>query len=157
VLRQLGRSQRGRRECRCGRARRYASAPRTKHYPPALCETHKEPRKRRGARRVLTPRRAGLFLKCLAAGHSIVTACRHIGIGRATAYRYRRDDPAFAEDWNEANEIGADVLEDEAWRRAVVGTKKPIFYRGKQVGTKIVKSERMLILLLKARRPEQYR
>lgn len=48
-------------------------------------------------------------------------------------------------------------MEDEAWRRAMVGTEKPVFHRGKQIGTKLVKSERMLIMLLKARRPEKYR
>lgn len=46
---------------------------------------------------------------------------------------------AFAAEWDEAVDEGTDVLEDVAFRRAVDG------------------SDRLLIFLLKARRPEKFR
>ncbi|MDC9822989.1 hypothetical protein PRN20_04535 [Devosia sp. ZB163] len=60
-------------------------------------------------------------------------------------------------DWDEAEQEAADRLEREAWRRAAEGTKKPIVYKGKVTGHYLEYSDRMLELLLKAHRPENYR
>jgi len=54
-------------------------------------------------------------------------------------YLWRREDPDFAEAWDEALEEGTDLLEDEARRRAMAG------------------SDHLLMFILKSRRPAQYR
>jgi len=47
-------------------------------------------------------------------------------------------------------------LEDEAFRRAMVGVEKPIFQAGKQVGVVRQRSDRLLIFLLAALGPARY-
>jgi hypothetical protein len=80
-----------------------------------------------------------VFLDALAA-HGIVTlAAQAAGIERATAYFLRQQDPTFAEEWKAALDLGVDMLEDVAKKRAYEG------------------SDTLLIFLLKAHRPERYR
>jgi hypothetical protein len=79
------------------------------------------------------------FIQALAAGSSVIAACKAACIGRRTAYDHRQRDEAFALRWADALEEGTDKLEDEAHRRALDG------------------SDSLLIFLLKARRPEKYR
>lgn len=83
-------------------------------------------------------------------------ACRAAGIGRTTAYEWKEADPDFAALWTEAEEIAADKLEREAWRRAVEGYDKPVTYQGEITGTYKEYSDRMLEILLKGHRPEKY-
>ncbi len=45
----------------------------------------------------------------------------------------RRDNEGFRKQWNEAAEIGTELLEQEAQRRAFHGTLKPVFYKGVEV------------------------
>jgi len=49
-----------------------------------------------------TPARRRQFLGALAAGRDISRACVEVGLSRQAAYKLRRRDPAFAEDWNAA-------------------------------------------------------
>jgi len=98
--------------------------------------TPRTPRRHRNSRR--TPAAEDKFLTALRAGKSIATAARAAGIGRRTAYDWRDRDPAFAESWDEAWDVGTDYLEDLALKGAEQG------------------SERLLLALLKARRPERY-
>ena len=51
----------------------------------------------------------------------------------------------------------ADALEQEARRRALEGVEEPVFCRGERVGVIRRYSDALLILLLKAKRPEQFR
>jgi hypothetical protein len=80
--------------------------------------------------------RQNFWQLCL--GKSIAGAASAAGIGRRTAYDWRKADPRFGEHWNEAWDIGTDYLEDLALKNAELG------------------SERLLLALLKARRPERY-
>lgn len=73
------------------------------------------------------------------------------------AFQWRREDPAFAADWDEAREQATEALEREAWRRAKEGWEKPVFQNGQQVGVMREYSNTLLIFLLKAQRPELYR
>jgi hypothetical protein len=84
-------------------------------------------------------------------------ACRAAGVGRATVYRLRDGDEKFAAAWDEAAEDGTVLLKLECRRRAVEGVDRPVFYKGQQVGTVKEYSDRLLIFLLKAARPEKYR
>ena len=63
----------------------------------------------------------------------------------------------FAKLWDDALEVACDAMEEEARRRAMEGTKKPVFYLGKVCGHIKEYSDTLLIFQLKAHRPEKYR
>ena len=97
------------------------------------------------------------FLKALAMTASVSAAAKHIRVCRNALYEWRKDDPSFRVEWDEAVELGTDALEDEAVRRAYDGTLKPVYYGGKKVGTVREYSDSLLVFMLKARRPEKFR
>ena len=104
------------------------------------------------------------FLAALARGISITGAANEAGLGRRTVYDWRDEDPDFAAAWNDALEAGADILEDEARRRAADGVDEPVIAQGRLIrnedGTPLtVKrySDTLMTLLLKGRRPNVYR
>lgn len=101
-------------------------------------------------------KRAG-FCEYLRAGWSITAAAGKIGVARQSIYALKAKDVAFACAWDDAYESGTDLYEDEAKRRAVEGTDKPVFYRGEKVGHIREYSDTLLIFTLKARRPDKYR
>ncbi|MEK9661667.1 MAG: hypothetical protein VW644_08035 [Alphaproteobacteria bacterium] len=96
------------------------------------------------------------FLDELAETGSVCEAARRARMPRASLYRRRADDPAFARSWDEALEMAYDLLHDEAMRRAIEGVDKPVFYRGEEVATVRQKSDRLLMFLMRAHRPERY-
>ncbi len=63
----------------------------------------------------------------------------------------------FAARWDRAMEIACDRLEEEAWRRGHDGWLEPVFYQGEATGAIKRYSDTLLVLLLKAHRPEKYR
>lgn len=99
------------------------------------------------------------FLEALAAGQTIKAAAADAGINRRTAYERRDTDAEFAAAWDDAYEDGSDLLEAEAWRRAVDGWVERGIYDedGEQIGEVRKYSDTMLALLIKARRPAIYR
>lgn len=103
------------------------------------------------------------FLEALREMGNVRYACEQADIPRRTVYEWREAEPVFAQHWEEALDEAADSLEQEAWRRAVDGVDKPVFgSRGAglgsgEVGTVREYSDTLLILLLKAARPEKYR
>ncbi len=54
-------------------------------------------------------------------------------------------------------DIGADVLEQEARRRAVEGVSEPVYYMGAEVGSVQKYSDTLMCLLLKGHKPQKYR
>ncbi len=87
----------------------------------------------------------------------VAITCRAAGISTPTFYRWKANDPNFADQCADAIELATDKLEIEARRRAVDGILKPVYRQGKQVGTVRVYSDRLLSLLLTGNRPEKYR
>ncbi|MBX9745474.1 MAG: hypothetical protein K2X34_01135 [Hyphomonadaceae bacterium] len=87
----------------------------------------------------------------------MTAAAAQARISRQALYTWRRTDPKFAHDWDEAIEAGTDLLERAALKRAVEGVKKPVFQGGEKVGEVTEYSDTLLIFLLKARRPAKYR
>ena len=85
---------------------------------------------------IRTDRARAVFLEVLSRTCNVSESARRARIGRSAAYQWRADDPEFAADWVEAEEIAADSLVKLAWERA-----------------KDDKSDRMLEILLKAHRP----
>lgn len=96
------------------------------------------------------------FLTALTVSCNVTTACKAAGIGRQTAYMWRKEDEGFAEAWADALEEAVDALEQEAWRRAHDGVDKPIVYQGVVTGTYREYDSRLMEILLKAHRPEKY-
>ncbi len=96
------------------------------------------------------------FLDALAAGASVRSATAAIGARPDEPYHWREEDVDFALRWRHAEEAGTDLIEDEAYRRAVKGVEKPVYRGGEVVGHVADYSDTMLMFLLKARRPERY-
>ena len=69
----------------------------------------------------------------------------------------RRRSEDFAAQWDNALEEGTDLLEAEARRRAVTGIDKPVYYKGEVVGSITKYSDRLLMFLLRAHRPQKFR
>jgi hypothetical protein len=84
--------------------------------------------------RLRTARRKSLALDLLSQGHTLAHVKKVLGINRVTMYRWRQDDPSFAQAYSDAMEAGTDLIEQEARRRAVEGYDRPIFQRGALVG-----------------------
>ncbi len=93
----------------------------------------------RGSRTIRTPKAREAFLSTLRAGWSVARAAKAAKIGRTSAFDWRNDDEQFAADWDEAIEAGTDIIEDHGLKRA------------------INKSDTLMALFLKARRPEKFK
>ena len=104
--------------------------------PTERAGTDCTPRQRRHQCR--SRERETAFCMALAAGKSIAAAAAAAGIARRTVYGWRENDAAFAAAWDDAWEMGTDKLEDLALQGAEQG------------------SEKLLLALLKARRPQRY-
>lgn len=98
------------------------------------------------------------FLDALEQGVTVREAAASAGVGRSTAYEARESDADFASAWDTAYEEGTDVLEQEAFRRAVEGTRgRPVVADGQIIAEVQEYSDTLMTLLLKARRPSRYR
>lgn len=87
---------------------------------------------------VRTYKRRKIFLDQLEVGSSVSFAAAAADGAVRNFKNWRRDDPDFAADWDEAIETGTDFIEDAATDRA------------------LKKSDPLMIVMLKARRPEKY-
>lgn len=94
-----------------------------------------------GANGTLTRNREAMdrFLERLRNSGNVRAACKAAGVPRRTVYRWRHRFVTFRDEWDEALEDACDILEGEAWNRAL---KK--------------KSDRLLMFLLKAHRRHLY-
>lgn len=84
-------------------------------------------------------------------------ACAAAGYKRTTVTEWRRDNPEFAEQFDDALAAHVESLEAEADRRGKNGIDKPVFYRGVQVATVKEFSDTLLLARLKALAPDKYR
>ncbi len=96
------------------------------------------------------------FLRWLRVTGNVTWSARKVGCTRQAAYQLRQRDSGFAEQWKESMSEANDGLEFEAYRRAVVGTDKPIMYMGEKVGTIKEYSDKLLEILLKANMPNRF-
>jgi hypothetical protein len=123
--------------------------------------------------------RQGAFLDALRLCGNIAEAARIAGCNRRSHYDWLRQDPTYADRFQDAEEEATDVLEMEVRRRAVDCVEEPVIYQGKvsYVQRKVVdpetgeekwiptdepltvkkKSDTLLMFLLKARDPQKYR
>jgi hypothetical protein len=96
------------------------------------------------------------FFEAFETSGNVSAACRAIGFSRTAVYQRRKREQAFAIAWDEAEQVAADAIEAEMWRRGVDGIGRPIHYQGNVVGTIKEYSDQLLIQLAKARRPEKF-
>ena len=101
------------------------------------------------------------FLESYAQWANVSYACQVSGVARRNVYEWQEHDPAFAAAFHTAEQAATERLEREAWRRATEGTpyKRTSYWHGEPVGTdeKIEYSDQLMLLLLRARKPDVYR
>jgi hypothetical protein len=99
-----------------------------------------------------------VFLRCLTEKGNVSEAAKEANVSRTIVYRHRSNNDRFKKAWDDALAQAADVLEAEAWRRAVEGVEEPVgWYQGKPGGTVTRYSDTLLIFLLKAHKPDKFR
>lgn len=126
------------------------------------------------------PRWAKPFLAALRETGNVRAACDAVGIERSTAYDRKNSNPDFEKAWGKALDDAADLLEQEARRRAHEGVRRLKFDRGRLItipledaeGKPVLDKENnpvmvpyveheysdtLLIFLLKGAKPEKYR
>ena len=105
---------------------------------------------------IRTPEKRAEFLSALSSTGNVSEACRLTGVARNSMYLWKQSDPAFAEEWAKHLAAGAELLEDEAIRRAREGWDEPVYYQGEVCGTVRKYSDTLLIFLLKGQMKERY-
>ena len=78
------------------------------------------------------------------------------GVSKAKIASLIELDPDFAAAVEDARETWADTLEREAYRRAVTGIEKGIYFQGQLTNTELQYSDTLLSQMLKAYRKERY-
>lgn len=101
-------------------------------------------------------RKKRAFLIAFVVQGTVLKAAETAGVKRTIHYHWLKTDPEYAAAFEEAEKLSADLLADEAFRRAVKGVQRPI-YQGKElVGYETVYSDTLLIFLAKARNRPKY-
>ena len=80
------------------------------------------------------------FLDKLKNCGNVRLSCSAAGVPRRTVYNWRAKWVTFADEWDDALEDACDILEAEAWKRAIEE-----------------QSDRLLMFLLKAHRPDKFK
>lgn len=97
------------------------------------------------------------FLAQYRAVGNVSGACRAAKVGRTTVYDWQKADADFRAAFADAELEATDLLEQECRRRALVGVEEPVYQGGAKVGTVRKYSDVLLIFLLKAKRPTEFR
>jgi hypothetical protein len=105
----------------------------------------------------ITPARRAIFLETLTRTGHVTAACAAAGVSLSGTYSLRKRDGTFARAWEEALETAVGTMMEEARRRGVEGWDEPVFYKGEPVGAIRRYSDRLLIQLLQAHKPELFR
>ncbi len=114
--------------------------------------------KHKDSRAVLAKKKRKVFLDVLAQTGRVAEASRAVGYtDTATLQAFRRNDEDFAEAWDLALEAAANVLEEEAIRRAIEGVLEPVYYKGEVTGYKTNHSDTLLMFILRGLKPGVYR
>lgn len=77
-------------------------------------------------------------------------AARHIGTTSRVVNNAIADDEEFRAAYEESGRIFNESLEEEIYRRGVLGVEEPVFYKGEECGTKTVYSDTLLVFQTKA-------
>ena len=96
------------------------------------------------------------FLEVVRETGNVTLAAQHVGQSRNQVHDVRQRSKRFAAQWDDALEEATDLLEAEAWRRAVIGVEKPRYYKGEVVGSTKKYSDPLLMFLLEAYDPQMF-
>lgn len=99
----------------------------------------------------------GAFLAAYSKTCNVSAAAEAADIGRASHYAWMKEDAEYAAMFEDAKVLAHQLLEDTAVQRAVVGWDEPVFHDGKECGVIRKRSDRLLEILLKAKKPTEYR
>lgn len=110
-----------------------------------------------GARGVISDRRKAIFIRTLAQTGIVGRAATAAGWPRGYAYSVRAGDEEFSKLWDQAVEFATDALEEAARTRAIDGVSKPVYQQKELVGYVTEYSDTLLVQLLKAKRPNEFR
>jgi hypothetical protein len=140
-------------------------APRKKY--PALFERSGSRRGQRAVpaiRRKVAPRlpgqrcvaRQGAFLAAYRKTGSIPAAAKIAGIEPDRHYQWLAGNAAYWQAFADVQEEVADALQDQVVERAMQGWDVPVVYRGKVCGAIRHRSDRLLLYMLMAWKPEEW-
>lgn len=80
-------------------------------------------------------------------------ALKAANAGRGWVYRWRQNDSEFHDAFEEARTCGAEILKDEAHRRAHEGVEQAVWYQGEVAGYVQKYSDTLLMFLIKQADP----
>jgi hypothetical protein len=105
-----------------------------------------------------TVERQTAFLKAFAACGTISAACRAVGMSRQSLHDLcaRPSAIAFRRALDAARDCSSMLIEDAAAERTIHGVRRPIFYKGEQVGEWREHDERLTMFLLRYRRRNRF-
>lgn len=90
------------------------------------------------------------FIASLAENGQVMEAAKAVGYATTQhLHKLRREDEAFAEEWDGALMSAGDLLKDEAVRRARDGVMEPDYYKGEVVGYTLKFSDTLLMFMIK--------
>jgi len=112
-----------------------------------------KPGRPKGSVEKFTPEARRVFLETYSKTMSVQTACDAAGFHYLTFRKHRTDDPSFAAEVEEAKRRHYDLIEQEIFRRGVLGWDEPKFGATGQLGTIRRYSDRMLELYAQRRIP----
>ena len=103
--------------------------------------------------------RVRAFLAAYRLTASITRSAKAAKIRREAHYRLLERSPHYKALFAAADIEAGQTLRDEAVRRAVEGVSRPLFYHGQRVKGQVVReySDQLLLALLKARYPREFR
>lgn len=104
------------------------------------------------------------FLAALRRTGNSALACKESGLTRRQINAMKKRDEDFSDECDEALEDAADLLEAEAWRRALDGIEQPLLKAGLPVldpttgkPMKVVRySDPLLVMLLRGHKPGRF-
>jgi len=112
----------------------------------------------RNTRVAIAERKRQVFLSLLAKTGKVFDSAIACGFTDTTTLnKYRKENEDFSEAWSLAVESAANVLEQEAIRRAIEGVEEEVYHKGKVVGHKTKHSDSLLMFVLRGLKPDTYR
>lgn len=96
------------------------------------------------------------FLAVVSLTHSVQQGARAARVSRDTVRRHREADPDFDAQVMAAQDAAVELLHDVAFRRAIEGDCKPVYWQGIIVGHEREYSDKMQIEMLRAYRPDRF-
>lgn len=90
-----------------------------------------------------------MFFEALANGLTAPAAASAAGYARSTVYYFRKNHKDFSRRWKLSVSLFENKLLKEVDRRAVTGIQKPVYYKGKVVGSITEYSDQLLMFRLR--------